>query len=62
MVNKKVRVLVVDDEQVVCDVLHDDLSERDYLCTTVLTGDDALFSERAVWGVIEVHSVAYPTM
>ncbi len=42
MVNKKPSVLIVDDEQVVCDVLHDELSEQDYLCTTVLNGNDAL--------------------
>jgi len=42
MVNKRPRVLIVDDEQVVCDLLHDELSERGYLCTTVLSGDDAL--------------------
>ena len=42
MVNQKPRVLVVDDEQVVCDLLHAELSERGYLCTTVLSGNDAL--------------------
>ena len=42
MVKKKPSVLVVDDEQVVCDVLHDELSEQGYLCTTVLNGNDAL--------------------
>jgi DNA-binding response OmpR family regulator len=42
MVNQKPSVLIVDDEPVVCDVLHDELSERGYLCTTVLSGDDAL--------------------
>ena len=42
MVNKKARVLVVDDEQVVCDLLHDELNERGFLCTTVLSGGDAL--------------------
>ena len=42
MFNKKPRVLIVDDEQVVCDLLHDELSERGYLCTTVLNGNDAL--------------------
>ncbi len=42
MVSKKPNVLIVDDEQVVCDLLHDELSERGYLCTTVLSGDDAL--------------------
>ena len=38
----KPNLLIVDDEQVVCDVLHDELTERGYLCTTVLNGDDAL--------------------
>ncbi len=42
MVNKKPRVLIVDDEQVVCDVLHDGLSKRGYLCATTLDGNDAL--------------------
>ena len=42
MINKKPNVLIVDDEQVVCDVLHDELSERGYLCTMVLSGNDAL--------------------
>jgi len=42
MVNKKPSILIVDDEQVVCDVLHDELSERGYLCATVLSGNDAL--------------------
>lgn len=42
MVDKKPKVLVVDDEQVVCDLLYSELFERGYLCTTVLSGDDAL--------------------
>ena len=42
MSRKKTKVLVVDDEQVVCDLLHDDLSERGYLCNTSLDGKDAL--------------------
>ncbi len=42
MVNNKTRVLVVDDEQVVCDLLRSDLSERGYLCSTVLSGNDAV--------------------
>jgi len=42
MVSKKQRVLIVDDEQVVCDLLHDELSERGYQCTTVLDGDSVL--------------------
>ena len=42
MGDKKARVLIVDDEQVVCDLLHDDLSDRGYLCATALNGDEAL--------------------
>ncbi len=42
MLNRKPGVLIVDDEQVVCDLLHDELTEKGYLCTTVLRGDDAL--------------------
>ena len=42
MLNRKPRVLIVDDEQVVCDLLHDELTEKDYLCTTALDGNDAL--------------------
>jgi len=42
VVNKKPRVLVVDDERVICDLLHADLTERGYQCTTVLSGHDAL--------------------
>ncbi len=42
MISQKPSVLIVDDEQVVCDVLSDELSERGYQCTTVLSGDEAL--------------------
>lgn len=42
MVSKKASVLIVDDEQVVCDLLHDELSDRGYLCTTALDGNAAL--------------------
>ena len=42
MLNRKPRVLIVDDEQVVCDLLHDELTEKGYLCTTALDGNDAL--------------------
>lgn len=42
MTTKKPSVLIVDDERVVCDLLHDELSERGYLCTAVLNGNDAL--------------------
>ncbi|MBA7618921.1 Regulator of RpoS [subsurface metagenome] len=42
MGDKKARVLIVDDEQVVCDLLYEDLSDRGYLCATALNGDEAL--------------------
>ena len=42
MVKKEPGVLIVDDEQVICDLLRDELSERGYLCTVVLNGNDAL--------------------
>ena len=42
MIDKELKVLVVDDEQVVCDVLYNELSERGYTCTTALNGNDAL--------------------
>ena len=42
MITKKPSVLIVDDEQVVCDLLHDELSERGYLCTVALDGNNAL--------------------
>ncbi len=42
MASKKISVLIVDDEQVVCEFLVDELSERGYLCTTALDGNAAL--------------------
>ena len=38
----EVKVLVVDDEQVICDLLHNELSERGYFCTCVLNASEAL--------------------
>ncbi len=42
MCEEKPRALIVDDEQVVCDLLHDELNDRGYLCTTVCSGNDAV--------------------
>ena len=42
MVDKKPKILIVDDEPVVCDVLSDELSERGYLCTRAFNARDAL--------------------
>ena len=35
------RVLIVDDEQTVCCLLHDELENRGYSCTVVMNGNDA---------------------
>ncbi len=42
MVNKKPGALIVDDEEVVCDLLLRELSQRGFRCTSLLTGDNAL--------------------
>lgn len=42
MVDEKSRILIVDDEPIVCDLLNDDLTHRGYLCTTSWSGRDAL--------------------
>ena len=42
MVRQSRKVLIVDDEQVICDVLRDELSDQGYLCSTALNGNDAL--------------------
>jgi len=42
MDNKKPVALIVDDEQVVCDLLSYELSDRGYLCSTALDGKTAL--------------------
>ena len=42
MINGKPGVLILDDEQVVCDMLYEELSEQGYLCTKALDGSSAL--------------------
>jgi DNA-binding response OmpR family regulator len=42
MANDKPCVLIVDDEKSICDVLHEELSERGYLCSEALDGNSAL--------------------
>ena len=42
MVNKNIKILVVDDDQVVCDVVSQTLAMGGYRCTTVLRSGDAL--------------------
>ncbi len=42
MVGKKPSVLIVDDAQVICNILHEELSKRGYLCSTAFNGNDAL--------------------
>ena len=43
MAKKRRRVLIVDDEQVVCDFLSDGLTEKGYLCTSAANAEEALF-------------------
>ena len=42
MDGKKPSVMIIDDEDVICDVLCDDLSDLGYLCIRVFNGNDAL--------------------
>lgn len=42
MVRQKHRILIVDDEQVICDLLRDELHDQGYLCSTALNGNEAL--------------------
>ncbi len=42
MISKKLKVLIVDDEQVVCDLLSDELHDQGCLCTTALDVNEAL--------------------
>ena len=62
MVNQKPSVLIVDDEQVVCDVLYDELSERGYLCTTALSGKEALAKLAAADFAVVLLDIRLPGM
>jgi DNA-binding NtrC family response regulator len=42
MSHNKVKVLIVDDEQVICDLLRDELSEQGYSCRCALKARDAV--------------------
>lgn len=42
MIPSKQKVLIVDDEQLVCDLLSDELHEQGYLCSIALEGAEAL--------------------
>jgi CheY-like chemotaxis protein len=42
LISSKPKVLIVDDEQVVCDLLSDELHEQGYLCSIALEGTEAL--------------------
>ena len=42
MVNNRPKVLIIDDEKILCDLLYDALSERGYQCAAVLSGDEGL--------------------
>lgn len=47
MSHEKPMVLIVDDEQVVCDVLYEELGRLGYLCTTTTHGNEALAKIKA---------------
>jgi len=42
MDNAKPRVMIIDDDEVICDILYEELSDRGYLCSSVFNGNDAL--------------------
>lgn len=42
MVCKKPMVMIIDDEQAVCGVLYEELSEQGFLCATAFNGEEAL--------------------
>jgi len=42
MIGEKTSVLIVDDEHLVCDLLHDELSDHGYLCIIAYDGKEAL--------------------
>jgi DNA-binding response OmpR family regulator len=42
VVYRKAKLLIVDDELSICDVLDNELTEQGYICETALNGDDAL--------------------
>lgn len=42
MAFEKREILIVDDERPVCEILHDELSERGYLCAIAVDGNEAL--------------------
>lgn len=60
MICKKARVLIVDDEQVVCDLLHDELSERGYFCTGVLNANEALTKLRTRYFDVALVDIRLP--
>ena len=60
MASNKVKILIVDDEQVVCDLLHDELSERGYLCTSVLNSNEALSKLRTHYFDVALVDIKLP--
>ena len=62
MISRKPNVLIVDDEQVVCDVLHDELGERGYRCTAVLSGAEALIKLAAQHFEVALLDIKLPGM
>lgn len=60
MANIKVSVLIVDDEQVICDFLHDELSERGYFCMSALNADKALAKLRTRYFDVALVDIKLP--
>ncbi len=42
MAGNEPNILIVDDEKVICNLLHDELTERGYQCAAAMSGDEAL--------------------
>jgi len=62
MVSFKPSVLIVDDAQMVCKILSDELSRRGYLCTTAYNGKDALNKLAAVDFDVVLLDIRLPDM
>jgi DNA-binding response OmpR family regulator len=60
MASDQARILVVDDEQVICDFLHDGLSERGYFCISVLNADKALAKLRTHYFDVALVDIKLP--
>jgi DNA-binding response OmpR family regulator len=62
MISRKPSILIVDDEQVVCDLLYGELSEQDYLCTAAFDGYEALEKLRTQDFEVVLLDIRLPSM